>query len=148
MASKLEIVPVSFEEAYAFVAEHHRHHQPPQGHKFSIAVADEAGMIHGVAMVGRPVSRVLDDGWTLEVIRVATDGFSNASSALYGAARRAAWALGYKKLVTYTLPTESGSSLRAAGYRLIGQAGGGSWDRKSRPRIDKAPTLFKQRWEA
>jgi len=144
----LEIVPVSFKEACTFVAQYHRHHQPPIGHKFSIAVADEAGTIHGVAMVGRPVSRMLDDGWTLEVIRVATDGFANASSALYGSCRRAAWALGYKRLVTYTLPSESGASLRAAGYRLIGQAGGGSWDRKSRPRIDKAPTLFKQRWEA
>ncbi|MDA8346963.1 MAG: hypothetical protein M0Z66_16085 [Thermaerobacter sp.] len=129
---------------------HHRHHKPPVGHKFSIAVADESGEVRGVAMIGRPVARHLDDGWTLEVNRVATDGCPNASSALYGACRRAAWALGYKKLVTYTLPTESGASLRGAGYRLIGKAGGGSWDtpNSGRPRVDKHPTIFKMRWEA
>ena len=145
---RLTIVPISFEEACAFILLHHRHHKPPVGHKFSVAVADEEGAVRGVATVGRPVSRHLDDGWTLEVNRVATDGFPNAASALYGAARRASWALGYRKLITYTLPSESGASLRGAGYRLIGQAGGGSWSRKGRPRVDKAPTIFKQRWEA
>ncbi len=145
---RLAIVPITFEEASAFVAQYHRHHKPPVGHKFSVAVADDLGEVRGVAMVGRPVARHLDDGWTLEVNRVATDGCPNASSALYGACRRAAWALGYKRLVTYTLPSESGASLRGAGYRLIGEAGGGSWSCKSRPRVDKAPTIFKMRWEA
>ena len=144
----LFIVPITFKEACAFIEAHHRHHKPPQGHKFSVAVADDAGEIHGVAVVGRPVARMLDDGWTLEVTRVATDGTPNACSALYGACRRAAWALGYKRLVTYTLPTESGSSLLAAGYRVIGEAGGGSWRRRERPRVDKHPTLVKVRWEA
>ncbi len=105
------------------------------------------GQIVGVAIVGRPVSRMLDNGLTLEVTRVATDGTHNACSALYGACRRATFALGYKKLCTYTLPSESGSSLRGAGYRLIGEAGGGSWSREERPRVDKAPLQQKLRWE-
>jgi hypothetical protein len=122
----LSLVPLTYAEAAAFVLEHHRHHRPPVGHKFSIGAANDAGQIVGVAMVGRPVARALDDGLTLEINRVATDGTPNANSLLYGAARRAAWALGYRRLVTYTLTEEGGASLRAAGYRLIGEAGGRS----------------------
>ena len=144
----LTVVPCSLEEANAFVALHHRHHQPCPGHKFSIAVADEDSVIRGVAIVGRPVSRMLDDGWTLEVNRVATDGAKNACSMLYGSAWRAVKALGYKRLVTYTLPEEGGSSLRAAGWKLIGEAGGGRWSRTNRPRVDLHPTQIKLRWEA
>ncbi len=103
--------------------------------------------MRGVATVGRPVARLLDDGWTLEVNRVATDGAPNACSALYGAARRATFALGYRKLITYTLPEEGGASLRASGWKCIGLAGGGTWNSKSRPRVDKAPTQQKIRWE-
>jgi len=146
-AVRLTVVPCPLDEARAFIAQHHRHHVPPIGHKFSLAVADEAGTVRGVATVGRPVARHLDDGWTLEVNRVATDGTPNACSALYGAARRATFALGYRKLVTYTLPEEGGVSLRASGWRCIGLAGGGHWDRKYRPRVDKAPTQQKLRWE-
>lgn len=146
----MTLVPLTYAEAAVFVLEHHRHHRPPVGHKFSIGAANDAGQVVGVAMVGRPVARALDDGWTLEVNRVATDGTPNASSLLYGAARRAAWALGYKRLVTYTLPEEGGASLRAAGYRLIGEAGGGSWDTPGAgwPRVDLHPTQVKWRWEA
>lgn len=85
---------------------------------------------------------------TAEVVRVATDGTRNACSMLYGAAWRACRALGYRRLVTYTLPEEGGASLRAAGWRLVGEAGGGSWSRKSRPRVDLHPTQQKMRWEA
>lgn len=145
--SRLTVVPCTLEEANVFVARHHRHHLPVQGHKFSLAVADDAGDIRGVAIVGRPVARHLDDGWTLEVSRVATDGCPNACSALYAAAWRATRALGYRRLVTYTLPEESGSSLRGAGWRCIGQAGGGTWHRAGRPRVDKHPTQAKLRWE-
>lgn len=145
---RLVIVPCSQREAKAFVKRVHRHHGPPVGCKFSIAVADEAGTVHGVAMVGRPVARMLDDGWTAEVLRVATDGCPNAPSALYGASWRAARAMGYRQLVTYTLDSEPGTSLVAAGWRLIGRAGGGSWSRESRPRIDTHPTQGKLRWEA
>lgn len=146
--ARLHIVPVTFAEAAEFVRRHHRHHKPPVGHKFSVAVAvDGAKGVCGVAMVGRPVSRHLDDGWTVEVNRVATDGTKNACSALYGAAWRAAKALGYRKLITYTLPEEGGASLRGAGFRLVGEAGGGSWSCKSRPRVDMAPMQVKLKWE-
>jgi hypothetical protein len=142
----LVLVPVDFEEACAFVVEHHRHHEPPRGHKFSIGALEQA--IVGVCIVGRPVARGNDDGLTLEVTRLATDGTRNACSFLYGAARRATFALGYLKLITYTLPEEGGASLRGAGFRLIGTRGGGSWGRPSRPRVDKHPTQAKLLWEA
>lgn len=146
---RLTIVPVSFREAKAYVAEHHRHHAPPRGHKFSVGVADDDGVLRGVAMIGRPVARMLDDGLTLEVNRVATDGAKNACSALYGAAWRAAKALGYRRLVTYTLASEPGTSLRASGWRLVGEVKGRSWSCPSRPRDEDAQlTLDKLRWEA
>ena len=144
---RLWVVPMTLAEANAFVAEHHRHHKPVVGHKFSIAIADD-DKVRGVLIASRPTARMSDDGWTLEVTRVATDGCPNACSALYGAARRAAWALGYQRLITYTLPSESGASLRAAGWGLIGEAGGGSWSRKERPRVDTHPLEPKLRWEA
>ena len=144
--SKLQVVPMDLASAREFVSRHHRHHQPSVGHKFSLGVVDEAGELRGVAMVGRPVARAADDGWTLEVNRVATDGCANACSALYAAAWRAARALGYRRVVTYTLPTESGASLRGAGWRLVGETPGRSWSCPSRPRVSKNLGL-KLRWE-
>lgn len=145
----LELVPLTLREAHAFVGRHHRHHKPSRGGKFAIGCAED-GEIVGVAVVGRPVARHLDDGWTVEVNRVATDGTRNACSMLYGAAWRAAKAMGYKRAVTYTLPEEGGASLRGAGWRCIGEAGGGSWDTPTsgRPRVDQHPTQTKLRWEA
>ncbi len=145
---RLSIVPITFAEASAFVKEHHRHHPPSVGHKFSLAVADEAGAIRGVAVVGRPVARGSDNGWTLEVTRVATDGAANACSMLYGAAWRAAKALGYRRLITYTLTTEPGTSLRAVGWRTVGEVAARSWSCASRPRVDKTPLQGKIKWEA
>ena len=145
--ARLHVVPSDFRDSAFFIKMHHRHHPPARGHKFSLAVADELDAVRGVAVVGRPVSRLLDDGMTLEVTRVATDGCPNACSALYGACRRAVFALGYTRLITYTLQTESGASLRGAGWRCIGEAGGGTWNRKYRPRIDSSPTQKKFRWE-
>jgi hypothetical protein len=145
----LRIVPVSFADACAFVAEHHRHHQPPVGHKFSIGVADGAQLV-GVAIVGRPVSRVIAaEGGTLEVIRSATDGTRNANSMLYGACRRAAFALGYDRLITYTQDGESGASLRAAGYRVIAsRPARKGWDTPSRPRDMKGTeNVARTLWE-
>lgn len=142
----LNITPVSISEANEFVRQQHRHHKPVAGAKFAVAVSDSDG-VRGVAIVGRSVARALDDGWTLEVNRCCTDGARNACSMLYGAAWRAARAMGYRRLITYTLPTESGGSLRAVGWRLIGQAGGGSWNCPSRPRVDTHPTQGKLRWE-
>lgn len=142
----LEVVPITLAEAKAFIAEHHRHHAEPVGHVFSIAVAKDSDVV-GVATVGRPVARMADDGWTLEVNRCCTDGTRNACSMLYGAAWRVARALGYRKCITYTLPAEGGASLRGAGWRVIGEAGGGSWSRDLRPRVDTHPLQAKLRWE-
>lgn len=142
----LTIVPISQADAFAFVTRHHRHHDAPIGHKFSIAVADTTGEIRGVAVIGRPVARRLDDGWTVEVIRVATDGAANACSALYGAARRTAFALGYRRVVTYTLAEEGGASLRAVGFVREADSRGGSWSCPTRPRQDHHPLGAKVRW--
>ena len=143
----LMIVPITLGEANEFVRQKHRHHQPVPGCKFCIAVANDGGEIVGVAIVGRPVARMLDNGWTLEVNRTCTDGSKNANSMLYGAAWRAAKALGYKKLITYTLPEEGGGSLTAAGWTCLGERGGGSWNVLSRPRVDKHPLQRKLGWE-
>ena len=143
---RLAAVPIDLDEANAFVARFHRHHKPVVGHKFSIgAVKDDE--IVGVVIVGRPVSRHRDDGLTLEVTRLCTDGARNACSFLYGAAARAAFALGYHRIGTYILDTESGVTLRAAGWKLIGERGGGSWSVPSRPRVDKHPTQGKLLFE-
>jgi antitoxin (DNA-binding transcriptional repressor) of toxin-antitoxin stability system len=147
--STLELTPVSFADACAFVDLHHRHNKAPVGHKFSIGVAAD-GHIVGVAMVGRPVARMMDDGLTLEVNRTATDGTPNANSMLYGAAWRATQAMGYRRLITYTQHEESGASLRAAGWKVIGtRPPRPGWTRPSRPRKDDG-TAFTQRtlWEA
>lgn len=142
----LELQPITYAEACEFIDKHHRHHLPPQGWKFGIAVNDGEKVV-GVVTVGRPVARMLDNGWTLELTRCATDGTKNAASKLYGAAKRATFAMGYKRLITYTLASESGRSLVAANWRMLGAAGGGSWNVKSRPRVDKAPTEQKTIWE-
>lgn len=131
----LRLVPLTLAEANVFTERLHRHHGPVVGHKFSLGAAKRSEIV-GVAIVGRPVSRHRDDGLTLEVTRLCTDGTRNACSFLYGAAARAAFALGYTRIGTYILASESGVSLRAAGWRLIGQRGGGSWSRDSRPRVD------------
>jgi hypothetical protein len=145
--ARLAVVPCALDEANAFVSQHHRHNKPVVGHKFSLAVADEAGTVRGVAIVGRPVGRRLDDGWTLEVNRVATDGCPNACSALYAAAWRASRAMGYRRLITYTLQSEPGTSLRAAGWREVASTPGRSWSVPSRPRVDKHPLQGRLRWE-
>lgn len=135
---KLTAVPIDLAEANAFVAEHHRHHKPVVGHKFSIGAAS-GDKIVGVCIVGRPVSRHRDDGVTLEVTRLCSDGTRNACSFLYGAAARAAFALGYKRIGTYILKSEPGTSLTAAGWKLIGETPGRSWSVPSRPRVDTHP---------
>ena len=143
----LQLVPTTLREANAFVQLHHRHHKPVRGCICVLAVAED-GAVRGVAIVGRPVARKLQDSYTAEVNRVATDGARNACSMLYGAAWRAVKALGYKRLVTYTLAEEGGASLRAAGWICIGEAGGGNWNVTSRPRVDSEHQQLKLRWEA
>ena len=142
----LALQPITYKEACVFITKHHRHHLPPQGWKFGIAVNDGEKIV-GVITVGRPVARHLDNGWTLEVTRCATDGTRNAPSMLYGVAQRATFALGYKRIITYTLQSEPGTSLVAVNWRCLGEAGGGKWSRKSRPRIDTHPVNQKTLWE-
>lgn len=144
----LSLVPLSLIEANAYVQSLHRHHGPVVGHKFSLGACAD-GAIVGVAIVGRPVSRRQDDGLTLEVNRCCTNGHRNACSFLYGAARRACFALGYRRLITYTLPHETGGSLRGAGWTLLGERRSGNWNVPSRPRVDTAQLLQGQKllWE-
>lgn len=135
MTERLYLVPVSWQDVRDFVEGWHRHHpKPPPGHKFSIGVARQ-GVLVGVSIVGRPVASAFDDGLTLEVRRTATDGTHNANSMLYGASWRAAKALGYGRLVTYTELAETGASLRAAGWRVVAERPARKgWDSPSRPR--------------
>lgn len=144
--SQLRLVPVTMKEANAFVEQHHRHHGPVRGCLCCVGVADGEG-IRGVAIVGRPVSRMAQDGWTAEVTRLATDGTRNACSVLYAACWRAVRALGYRRLITYVLASESGVSLQAAGWRLVGATRAESWHRQARPRVDTSPLQRKMRYE-
>ncbi len=142
----LELRPVTRDAAFEFIRGLHRHHGVPVGYLWCQAVHCDAGELRGVAVSGRPVARALDDGLTVEVTRLCTDGSPNACSMLYGAARRAAIAKGFRRGLTYILASESGASLRAAGYRLLWTVKGRSWDTPSRPRTDKHPTDDKQAW--
>lgn len=140
-------MPITISDAKVWIDRVHRHHRAPLGGLFAVACAEE-GRIIGVAVVGRPVARRLQDGWTVEVTRVAVEeGHKNACSKLYGACWRAARALGWRKAITYTLQSERGTSVKAAGWTCIGEAGGGSWNVPSRPRIDNHPLESKMRWE-
>lgn len=149
----LQLVPVTLKQANKVVSYWHRHHQPVAGALFSVALTDCTNTIVGVAIVGRPVSRMLDDGWTVEVNRVCTDGTRNGCSMLLGACWRTAKAMGYLRIITYTLPSEGGASLRGAGWDCLGERGGGSWSRDSRKREDEGRALgvkhawFKGTWE-
>ncbi len=145
---KLCVVPCTIDQANAFVQSIHRHHGSIPIARLAFAVADESGLIRGVAIIGRPCNTYLDDNWTLEVRRVCTDGCSNACSALYGAAWKAVKAIGYRRLVTYTLPEEGGSSLRAVGWKPIEGCGGKAWSHKKRERKSNPLFLMKKtRWE-
>ncbi|MFI5751070.1 XF1762 family protein [Streptomyces sp. NPDC051644] len=131
----LHLVPVRSRQAKDFVRAWHRHHLPPAGQIFAVGAADETGTLRAVAIVGRPVARHLDDGATLEVTRTASDGARNANSLLYSASWRAANALGYRRLITFTQEGESGASLRAAGWHLIASRPPRTgWHTPSRPR--------------
>lgn len=145
---KLVAWPITLTAAREYCAKWHRHHRPPQGGLFAAACAPFGGTPCGVAIVGRPVARHLDDGWTAEVTRVATDGTKNACSFLYAACWRAARALGYVRLITYTLVTEPGTSLRAAGFTAVHETKAERWTRPSRERFDESEPQQKIRWEA
>lgn len=142
----LRIVPITQKEANAFVMANHRHHKQVVGSVFQIAAKCDNEII-GVAIVGRVLARNWDGGYTLEVNRLCTNGKHNACSFLYAAAWRVAKTLGYKSLITYILISEPGVTLRAAGWKLLGEAGGGSWSSPSRPREDKHPVGTKLLYE-
>lgn len=143
---KLVVVPCSNEAAKTYVDSFHRHHGSSVQARFSIAAADETGMVRGVAMVGRPVARLLDDGWTLEVNRLASDGCPNACSLLYSAARRVAKEMGYRKLITYIREDEPGTSLKASGWKFEEAIRARSWDMPGRQRTDKTEIVRRGRW--
>ncbi|GAA1105088.1 XF1762 family protein [Nocardiopsis metallicus] len=142
----LTLVPVPFAEAKAFIDVWHRHLKAPRGHKFSLGIADDDGVLVAVAVVGRPVARGLDDGRTLEVTRLASDGTRNTCSMLYAASWRAARALAYRRLVTYTRADETGASLRAAGWKPVAALPSREgWHPPRRPRAEGVSRI---RWEA
>ena len=131
---RLRLRPVSFAEARRYVMEVHRHNDPPIAARASVGIEDVDGALRGVGILGIPKARLSADGRTAEVIRVATDGVPNGCSMLYGALVRCAWSLGYTRVLTYTLAEESGSSLRAAGWRSEGvreTGGADEWDRRN-----------------
>jgi hypothetical protein len=144
----LELQPVDFKEACLFIELHHRHHTAPKFHLFSIGLNDGEKVV-AVVMVMRPVSIALNDGWTAEVSRLCTDGTPHAASKLYAAAWRACRAMGYRKLITYTLDTEPGTSLVAAGWKAVAEVRGRTWNQplQGRLRVDKHPLQDKIRWE-
>ena len=142
----LKLIAVPFGEAQDFVTVKHRHKAAPRGHKFPIGCL-RRGELVGVAIVGRPVAKGNQDGKTLEITRLASDGTRNVCSFLYGAARMSVFGNKYKRCITYTLKSESGVSLRAAGFVRVRDVRGGCWNRPSRPR-DPQPIEDKVLWEA
>lgn len=140
-------VPIELREANEYVAMLHRHHDPVYRDKFRIACKGTDGKIHGVIQLGRPVARNLDDGKTIEVVRCCTDGTKNVCSFLYAKAARIAKEMGYAKIITYILESESGTSLKASGWHYeTNTQGNRTWDCPSRKRNTTAPTCAKQRW--
>ena len=143
----MELVPITLKQANDFVAAHHRHHGPVTGWKFGVGLELEGNLI-GVAIAGRPVARMTqkNEPRTLEVTRVCTLGHKNAPSMLYGAISRAAFALGYTKVISFILCSETGHSLKCAGWKCVGKSAGGSWSRPSRKRTDDHPMQAKMKF--
>ena len=141
----LKIKPCHLRDARAYVGRYHRHSIPPVGGKFAVACYDGDDLC-GVAICGRPVSRHLDDGQTLEILRCCTDGPHNACSKLYGVCCRIGVDRGSERVITYTLATETGASLRAAGFAFDGAAGGKEWTSQRRRTYYVAPAELKHRW--
>lgn len=149
------LLPLTRERANAFVAAHHRHAVPVRAHRFAIGLADDAGELRGVVIVGNPIARHLADGYTAEIVRLTTDGSANACSQLYAAAWRAWRAMGGRRIVTYTLATEPGTSLRAVGWQRVAdcppRAPGRGWadaGRRAPSLLEPEPVPARVRWEA
>jgi hypothetical protein len=150
MSTNLFLIPVTLRQANEFAAAFHRHNKPTQGGKWAVGVSDGESLV-GVGIVGRPIARLLDDGWTAEVLRnCCRDGAKNAASMIYGACWRAWRAMGGKRLITYTLATEAGTSLRASGFRIVAQVQTGQWSRERAGRFREYQAISDQqkfRWE-
>jgi hypothetical protein len=144
---RLEIAPCELEEANKFVENLHRHSNPVVGHRFSICVYDESDRVRGVAIVGRTIARRLQNRWTIEILRVCTDGCPNSCSILYSSCYKIGTAMGYKRFITYTKSDESGISLKAIGWKIKEFIKGRSWNVPSRPREDKHEISDRYRWE-
>lgn len=143
---RLYVKNITLREANAFVTEHHRHHGKTAGCKWALGCYDDNKLV-GVAICSRPVARKLDDGWTVEVTRLCTDGTRNACSKLYGACTKVASAMGYRKIITYILESENGASVRAANFKLdSAKCGGIDWSVPSRPRNKEYIAEYKQRY--
>lgn len=147
----MQLQPVTLKEASRFVDDFHRHHKAPQGGLFAIGLSETVvgiDTIIGVAIVGRPVARMLDNGYTAEITRLCVkEAYPNGCSMLYSACWRAARAIGYRRLITYILKSETGASLYASNFKLVGACGGGTWNRDSRPRVDTHPIEQKKLFE-
>ncbi len=142
---KVEAIPLELKEANEFVNIYHRHHKSVHRDKFRVGAMVD-GKLVGVAQVGRPVSRMLDDGKTVEVVRLCTNGAKDVCSFLYSRAARIAKEMGYEKIITYILCTETGASLKACGWIEEATTSGGHWSRPSRKRNTTAPTIPKKRY--
>lgn len=141
----MEIRPITFKQASEFINKYHRHHNATVGCKFCIGLYHKDSLI-GCAVCGRPVSRYYDNGLTCEINRVCViEGYKNGCSMLYGACCRIAKNMGYKKIITYTLKSENGASLRASNFICEGQSGGTHWTGK-RNKAQSIPNEFKKRW--
>lgn len=144
----MKTIPMELKEVNEFVQKFHRHHAPVHRDKIRFGVLDDTGRLCGVIQLARPVSRHLDNGKTIEVVRCCTDGTFNACSFLYSRAARVAKELGYEKIITYILESECGSSLKASGWHLEAEnVGGGAWNTPARPRelVDNQISLFEQK---
>ena len=157
--AKLKVFPLTLKAANEYIKEHHRHNKPCRGHRFSIGALDENNNLVGVAIIGRPVARMLDDGLTAEVNRVCTndDSPKNVCSFLYARAWRIWQQMGGERMITYTLQTESGTSLKGAGWKIVGGTKkNDDWNSRSKHHIGYIANREKQevdgqlkfRWEA
>ena len=148
----LSAIPISISDAREFVNNFHRHNKAPQGGLYAVAASDGERMV-GVAIVGRPVARPLDDGQTAEVTRVCVldDAPKGACSFLYARCWQAARALGWSRLVTYTLQSESGASLRGAGWKVVAELKArnpAGWQSRPGREWQSVVGQAKFRWEA
>lgn len=150
----MQLRPVTLAEARRFVGTHHRHNLPSRGWRFGVGLTTDGPELVGVGIAGNPVAGALNDGVTLELLRVCTDGTPNACSMLYGALCRAGKALGWRRAITYTLPHEGGASLRASGFTVDAECNDlRGWDRPKRRRVEvdlfgneRTPQAEKLRW--